>query len=117
MSAYFRIYFEHFSYTGVHIKYIVLIKVFKTIVIPRVKFVFDKHSGILAFAATNPIYLLRLAWGVLYGNCYSTVHRVTNLQKVLKKTAVFHSTGAVDFCSAKIISCHGSLEKMALSII
>ena len=34
-----------------------------------------------------------------------------------EKTAVFHSTGAVDFCSAKIISCHGSLEKLALAII
>jgi len=30
-----------------------------------------------------------------------------------EKTAVFHSTGAVDFCSAKIISWHSSLEKMA----
>ena len=89
LSAYFRIYFEHFSYTGVHIKYIVLIKVFKTIVTPRVKFVFDKHSGIWAFAATNPIYLLQPARGVFYDNCYSTVHRVTTLQEVLKKQLFF----------------------------
>lgn len=89
LSAYFKIYFEDFSYTGVHIKDIVLIKVFKTIVIPRVKFVFDKRSGIWAFAATNPIYLLRPAGRpgqFFYGNCYSTVHRVTNRQKELKNS-------------------------------